>query len=108
MKQLNQDNLIAIVKELSEVEAHDGFEIVGIFGSYASRTQTEFSDVDIAYRIDHELFSQKYQDGFSKLLKIDSIKEALQNRLQKKVDLVSLNATNEKLKKNILKDMIYV
>ncbi|PHR54512.1 MAG: hypothetical protein COA44_12825 [Arcobacter sp.] len=82
--------------------------IVGIFGSYAQGTETDFSDVDIAYKIDHSIFSKKYKDGFSKLLHIDYVKELLQEKLHKKVDFISLNSNNLKLNQSILKDIIYV
>jgi len=108
MKKLTRETVINVVKNLAKEESQDGLEIVGIFGSYARNTPNEFSDVDIAYKIDHSLFSQKYKDGFSKLLKIEEIKELLQERLHHKVDLVSLNGSNEKLQANMLKEMVYV
>jgi len=75
---------------------------LGLFGSFAKETQHDFSDIDIAYTLDYEQFSVKYKDGFSKLLRIDSIRDELQNRLKTKVDFVP--DTN----KMILKDIIYV
>jgi len=104
----NKENILNSIKKIAESENRDGFEIVGLFGSFAKGTATEFSDVDIAYKIDHKEFSKKYFDGFSKLLKLDEIKNRLQCELHKKVDFISLNSTNTTLNKNILKDIVYV
>jgi predicted nucleotidyltransferase len=104
----NKQTILNIIKEIASSENRDGFEIVGLFGSFAKGTATEFSDVDIAYKIDHKKFSKKYMDGFSKLLKLDEIKNVLQCKLCKKVDFISLNSTNTSLNQNILKDIIYV
>ena len=108
MNKLNRNTLIDIVKTIAKEESVEGFKIIGVFGSYAHNTQTEFSDVDIAYKIDRSVFSQKYEDGFSKLLKIDEVKTRLQEQLHKRVDLISLDSKNTKLNQNILKDIIYV
>lgn len=104
----NKQTILNTIKEIASSENRDGFEIVGLFGSFAKDTATEFSDVDIAYQIDHKQFSKKYMDGFSKLLKLDEIKKKLQSKLHKKVDFISLNSTNTSLNQNILKDIIYV
>jgi len=61
-----------------------------------------FSDIDIAYKLDYDKFSQKYKDGFSKLLRIDDIKEELQQTFKTKIDFVP--NSNKKL----LKDIVYV
>jgi hypothetical protein len=52
--------------------------------------------------LDYEKFSVKYRDGFSKLLRIDDIRDELQKEFNSKVDFVP--DTNKK----IFKDIIYV
>ena len=80
------------------------FEVdkIGLFGSYAKDTQNEFSDIDIAYRLDYNKFSQKYVDGFSKLLRIEEMKDELKKIFKKNIDFVP-----DKNKK-ILQGIIYV
>jgi len=66
----------------------EGILVYALFGSYAKDFQDRFSDIDIAYKIDHDKFSNKYKDGFSKLLKIQSIKEELEKEFKTRVDFV--------------------
>lgn len=67
-----------------------------ILGSYGEDTQTEYSDIDI----DYKKFSGKYFGDFSKLVRIDSIKDELKMQLKKDIDLVP--DTNKFLKKDII------
>jgi len=99
---LQQNEILAILRQLKPHYKQEGLILLGLFGSFAKETQHDFSDIDIAYTLDYEKFSVNYKDGFSKLLRIDSIRDELQNRLKTKVDFVP--DTN----KMILKDIIYV
>ena len=87
------------LKKLKQKFIKDGIEIIGIFGSFAKNKNDEFSDIDIAYKIDYDLFFKKYQDGFSQILKLQEIKENLENSFHKKVDFVPLN---DKIKKELI------
>ena len=98
----DKSEILHKLKELKPVYEKEGLIFLGLFGSYATGTQTEFSDIDVAYRLDHDKFSQKYKDGFSKLLRIDDIKNELQKVFKAKIDLVPDN------NKILLKDMINV
>lgn len=80
----------------------EGLRILGFFGSYARENENEYSDVDIAYQIDHKKFSKHYQDGFSKLLRIEAIKDEIKALLHTPIDLVP--DTNKK----IIKEIVYV
>ena len=86
----------------------EGFSIIGIFGSYAKGTENDYSDVDIAYRLDFDKFNENYQGGFAKLLRIEKIKNELQRLLGLKVDLISMDTKNTSIKQNIEKDILYV
>ena len=98
----NKNEILLKLKELKPTYEQEGIEILGLFGSYAKDTQTKFSDIDVAYRLDYDKFSLKYKDGFSKLLRIEHIKEELQNIFKTPIDFIS--DTN----KSIVKDLIYV
>ncbi len=100
--------IISQIREIKNKYQHDGFEIIGIFGSYAHGNAGNFSDVDIAYNVDYSIFDKKFKGGFAKLLRIEEIKEELQKQLHLKVDLVSLNSNNDKFKQKVQKDMVYV
>ena len=77
---------------------HQNFEIeqIGIFGSYAKERESDSSDIDIFVRMK------------PKLSNMISLKEYLEQNLQKKVDLIRLrDKMNPFLKKRIDKEGIY-
>ena len=96
------------LKEIKKQYAQEGVYIIGFFGSYAQGRYDAFSDIDIAYRIDHKIFSERYKDGFSKILRIEEIKSSLEQLFHKKVDLVSLDSNNKNFIDHISKEMLYV
>ncbi|MFW9618298.1 MAG: nucleotidyltransferase family protein [Sulfurospirillum sp.] len=95
-------SLLSMLKRLKPKYEREGIVILGLFGSYAQNKQTPFSDIDIIYHLDYEKFSQKYQDGFSKLLRLDEIKQDLENQLKTRVDFVPDN------NKALLQKALYV
>ena len=99
---MKKEEILNKLKELKPIYQQEGLEIVGLFGSYAKDNETEYSDIDIAYKLNYEEFSKKYVGGFSKLLRIDSIKDELKSIFKKEIDFVPDS------NKKILKDIIYV
>ena len=106
-----QDTLQNIGLDISNMKKKylsEGFEIVGIFGSYAKGNADKFSDIDIAYTLDFNTFDKQFKGGFSKIPRIEEIKNELQKLLHLKVDLVSINSSNKQFNQTILKDIFYV
>ncbi|MCY4215358.1 MAG: nucleotidyltransferase family protein [Flavobacteriaceae bacterium] len=68
---------------------------IGVFGSFARGEQREDSDIDLLYD-----FSEPCGFAFSQVI------DDLEERLQKKVDLINFNHINPYLKEDILKDLI--
>jgi len=99
---MNKTNILNKLKNLKPIYEKEGLILLGLFGSYAKNTQTKFSDIDIAYKLDYDKFSQKYIGGFSKILRIDDIKKELQNIFKKQIDFVPDS------NKIIMKNLIYV
>ena len=97
-----KNEILSKLKELKPTYEKDGIILLGLFGSYAKDTQTNFSDIDIAYKLDYEKFSKKYVGGFAKVLKLDEIKAELQKIFRKPIDFIPNS------NKAILKDIIYV
>ena len=84
----DKNSILSTLKQLKPIYEKEGLVFLGLFGSYARDTQTKFSDIDIAYKIDYDKFSSKYKDGFSKILRIDEIKKELQEIFHTHIDLV--------------------
>ncbi len=99
---MKKEEILNKLKEIKPIYEKEGLEILGIFGSYAKDTQTEYSDIDIAYKLNYKKFSEKYFGGFSKLVRIDSIKDELKMLLKKDIDLVPDN------NKKVIEGIIYV
>ena len=96
---MNKNEIINILKNTK-----NDFDISQfvLFGSVSTNTNHKNSDIDIAYRLDYNKFSQKYVDGFSKLLRIEEIKDELKKIFKKNIDFVP-----DKNKK-FLQGIIYV
>ena len=97
-----KNEILSTLKKVKPTYQKEGLILLGLFGSYAKNKQTQFSDIDVAYTLDYDRFSLKYKDGFSKLLRLEDIKQELQLILQTPIDLVPDN------NKSILKDLIHV
>lgn len=68
---------------------------IGVFGSVARNEDTESSDIDILYQFKNTI-------GLFKLI---GLKQDLEKKLNKKVDLVSEKYIHPKLKPHILNDL---
>ena len=101
-------NIIDTLKKAKEQYKKEGLYIVGVFGSYAQERYDDFSDIDIAYKIDHTVFSKYYKDGFSKILRVEEIKHTLENLFHKKIDFISLDSNNKNFVEHIKKEILYV
>jgi len=99
---MNKNEILSKLKELKPAYEKEGLILLGLFGSYAKNTQTKFSDIDVAYKLDYDKFSQNYKGGFAKLLRIDDIKKELQTIFKTPIDLVP--DSNQ----SILKDLVDV
>jgi len=100
---ISKEYILNTLKEVKPKYQKEGIDILGLFGSYARDTADEFSDIDIAYKLDYEkMAKQQNKDVFCVLLRIDEIKKELQKILKRKVDFVP-----DKNKK-IIQGIIYV
>jgi predicted nucleotidyltransferase len=103
---LTTQMVIDTLKHLNNQYKKIGFHIVGLFGSFAKGENDIFSDIDIAYKIEHDKFYK--DDAFKKLSKIGDIKKELEQQFQKKVDLVPFNTNNKYLKDSLNKELIAI
>lgn len=95
-------NLILLNKKYQDT----GFKIASLFGSYARGTQDTFSDIDLTYSINHELFFKN--DAFAKLAKIQEIKTELEKKFHTKVDLIPMNTKNTFIQESLQKEQILI
>ena len=98
--------LLQKLKDKKKTLLNDGFEIIGVFGSYAKGKETQNSDIDLLYDI-KPIFLQKY-GGFEAFAKINEIRKELKEYLKKDVDLATIDNSSKTFKEYVLKDVIYV
>jgi predicted nucleotidyltransferase len=85
---MKQSAILQHLRQLKPFYEKEGIVLVGLFGSHAREKAKPYSDIDIAYRIDRDTFSQKYVGGFAKLLRIEEIRNNLKKHFNTPVDLV--------------------
>ncbi|MEI7509096.1 MAG: nucleotidyltransferase domain-containing protein [Flavobacterium sp.] len=71
---------------------------IGLFGSFARNEETTSSDIDI-------IFLLKNPIG---LFTLSDLQFELEEKLHKKVDLISENGLNKFIKERVLKDVKYI
>ena len=94
-------NTNEIINELQRIKPHIQHEYavktVGLFGSFADGTNTDSSDVDILVEFEKPI-------GW----KFFKLEKYLENILNRKIDLVTINALNEHVKYYALRQVKYV
>ena len=100
MELLNKDLIINYLKQHKN-NFYEKYSInkLGLFGSFATKSNTSNSDIDIVYEtLSKDLtFKQMYQ-----------LEEELNNYFQRDIDLVNFNYMNPLIKRTAVRDMIYV
>lgn len=96
---MNRDDVrLILLNNKEELEKKYGITKIGFFGSYVKDQQNSQSDIDIVVELkDADLFL------------LSTIKDYLQNILEKDVDIIRLRKNmNEYLKERINSEAIYV
>ena len=88
---LTQKEIDIIIKTLKPYNP----KRIGLFGSVARNEETSTSDIDILYSFNSPI----------SLFGLVDIQNTLQNKLHKKIDLVSQNAVHPLLKESIFNDL---
>jgi len=98
--------VIDVLKNIKPKYQEDGFNIIALFGSYATNSQADSSDIDLLYDADNS-FLEKYK-GFRSVSKVLEIQGELSALFHTKIDLTSPSGLNEKIKNEIVSKAIYV
>ncbi len=103
---MGKKEILNFLRENKQKYLIDGFIILGLFGSYVRGEETEESDIDILFEMT-KTFYDKFP-GWNAFPEIDKIKNELENKLGKKIDLTDKNALKKIGKKYILPEVNYV
>lgn len=94
---MEKKQILEILKNIKKDFAIDKFVL---FGSYAKGTNTNTSDIDIAYILD-----KNNKLSFDRYLLLE---DRLKKQLKTKIDLMNFNKMNPLIKLDAKKDFIYV
>lgn len=96
------------LKNLKPKLLNEGFELIGVFGSFARNEETKNSDIDILYQINNTDEYLKKYSGWDSILHILEVKDFLKKELHRDVDFVDKSTLTHISNKYIQKDLIYV
>ena len=96
---MSRSELISMLKQLNE-EIRQKFKgrIIGLFGSYARGEETDQSDIDLLIE----------KEANISLFVLGGMKVYLEEKLNKKVDIVTTAALREEIKPYIMNELIYI
>ena len=103
---MNKNTILKVLQSYNNSHKNNGFKFISLFGSYARGTEDVFSDIDLTYKIDHDVFYKN--DGFAKLEKLEEIKKELESTLHKKIDMIPANTKNLLVQQNLNKEQISI
>ena len=103
---MSENSIYLKLKTIKPNYLKDGFEILGIFGSFSSSEEKPDSDLDILYRSMDKL--EEAYPGWLIFSYIDQVRQELETQFDRKVDLVDMDALNEVGRKYILAQVKYV
>ncbi len=97
------NDVMLLLKHAKQKYIKEGFNIIGIFGSYARNEATKESDIDILYELNDTFI--KSHHGFSAFARLNSIKRELKILFGVEVDIVARSGLSRTAKKYIMKDL---
>lgn len=102
---MKRDEILSYLKEFKDSSQNRLFTEIGLFGSYAKNQADDFSDIDVAVKVDKNYLKQ--HDIWDYFDAINEIKIALLKRFNLRSDIFDLESSTPLVEK-IKKDIIYV
>ena len=102
---MKKEYILSYLSDIKDDLRQKGIDKIGLFGSFAKNKANDFSDIDIAIKINRSYL--KEYDVWEYFNLIDNIKAMLLKKFSRKVDIYDLDSMSD-LKENITKDIIYV
>jgi len=102
---MNKTDILTFLSTIKPSLQSQGIEKLGLFGSYAKESANEFSDIDIAFKLQSDFL--RTHDVWNYFRLIENINETIAKQFHKKVELFDLDSASS-LKSAISKEVIYV
>ena len=101
-----QEDILEFLEILKPKLSQDGIEALGIFGSFAKNTNTQYSDIDIVYK-SSETFRKKFQGWKAFTYLNENLRDKIEKHFHTKVDLFDLESKSA-IREKVEKEAIYV
>ena len=102
---MKRDEILSYLKEFKDSSQNRLFTEIGLFGSYAKNQADDFSDIDVAVKVDKNYLKQ--HDIWDYFDAINEMKMALLKRFNLRSDIFDVESSTALVRK-IKKDIIYV
>jgi len=103
---MKRQEILAFLKTLKPKLEKDGIVSLGLFGSFARDEEDKESDIDIFIETSDQ-FMQKYRSWDAFVYIDENIREVIEKKFHKKVDIFDTNS-NSSIKDKILQEACYV
>ena len=105
MKEITKDSILAYLKTIKPYFNKKGIVDIALFGSYSTKSESIYSDIDVAVKKDKD-FLQKFNPyDYFKIL--NELKDMLRKKFHKNVDIFDLDSSSYFLQ-DIKKELTYV
>ncbi len=102
---MKRDEILSYLKEFKDSSQNRLFTEIGLFGSYAKNQADDFSDIDVAVKVDKNYLKQ--HDIWDYFDAINEMKIVLLKRFNLRSDIFDVESSTALVRK-IKKDIIYV
>jgi len=101
----SKENILNYLREIKNELQSDGISTLALFGSFAREDDGVYSDIDIAIAKDSDYL--KNRSAYTYFDEINKIKTMIQKKFHRNSDIFDLDSDSV-MKKNIMKDLVYV
>ena len=101
----SKENILNYLREIKNELQSDGISTLALFGSFAREDDGVYSDIDIA--IAKENGYLKSRSAYTYFDEVNKIKTMIQKKFHRNSDIFDLDSDSV-MKKNIMKDLVYV
>ncbi|WP_040506842.1 nucleotidyltransferase family protein [Leptospira wolbachii] len=101
-----QNEIKEKLRQIAKSHEKDGLEIIGYFGSFATNSENNKSDLDVLFRTT-KIAADKYP-GWKIFNLYEEVRKELEEEFKLKVDLADIDALTEIGKKYIIPSVVYV
>jgi len=102
---IHRDDILVFLKNEKEKLTSFGLKEIGLFGSFSRNEATEWSDIDVAIRLENDFLARN--DAWAYFDLLERIKNDISHRFHRKSDVFDLDSRSD-IRDRVDKETIYV